>query len=78
MAPNCSPILIHCGAQHLGPVRLRRAYYHCQECGHGRFPRDEELGVADGSLSLRLRRMVARVGSQEPFGQGSRDLEELA
>ncbi len=84
---------VDCGAGHLaefsdyrgktidtvvGPVRLRRAYYNCTECGHGRFPRDEELGVADGSLSPGLRRMVARVGSQEPFGQGSRDLEELA
>ena len=62
----------------LGPVRLRRAYYYCTECGHGRLPRDEELGVAGGSLSPGLRRMVDRVGSQEPFGQGSRDLAELA
>ena len=84
---------IDCGAGHLadfsdyraktvdtvlGPVRLRRAYYSCPDCGHGRFPKDEDLGVAGGSLSPGLRRMVARVGSQEPFGQGSRDLEELA
>jgi len=34
--------------------------------------------VAGGSLSPGLRRMVDRVGSQEPFGQGSRDLAELA
>ena len=62
----------------LGPVRLRRAYYPCADCGHGRFPKDEELGVAGSSLSPGLRRMVDRVGSQEPFGQGSRDLAELA
>ena len=62
----------------LGPVRLRRGYYPCPECGHGLFPRDEELGVAGGSLSPGLRRMVDRVGSQEPFTHGSRDLAELA
>jgi hypothetical protein len=62
----------------LGPVRLRPAYYHCTGCGHGRFPRDEELGVAGHSLSPGLRRMVDQVGSQEPFEQGSRELAELA
>ena len=62
----------------LGPVRLRRGYYPCPQCGHGLFPRDEELGVAGGSLSPGLRRMVDRVGSQEPFTHGSRDLAELA
>src|SRR5450759_5294087 len=35
----------------LGPVQVRRAYYHCADCGHGVVPRDDELGVA-GSSSL--------------------------
>ncbi len=61
----------------LGPVQLRRAWYHCASCGHGLAPRDQELDVA-GSLSPGLRRMVTRVGSQEPFAQGARDLAELA
>ena len=30
----------------LGPVTLRRAWYHCPSCGHGLAPRDAELGVA--------------------------------
>ncbi len=55
----------------LGAVRLRRAYYHCADCGHGRFPKDEDLGVIGSSLSPGLRRMVDRVGSQEPFAHGS-------
>jgi hypothetical protein len=62
----------------LGPVTLRRAWYHCTACGHGLAPRDAELGVSGGSLSPGLRAMVARVGSWEPFAQGRRDLAELA
>ena len=62
----------------LGPVTLRRAWYHCTACGHGLAPRDAELGVAGAALSPGLRRMVARVGSSEPFAQARRDLAELA
>ena len=62
----------------LGPVHLRRAYYNCPDCGHGRLPKDEDLGVVGSSLSPGLRRMVDRVGSQEPFAHGSRDLADLA
>ncbi|EQD50679.1 hypothetical protein B1B_11155, partial [mine drainage metagenome] len=62
----------------LGPVHLDRGYYHCPECGHGFFPKDAELGIADSSLSPGLRRMADRLGSQGPFAQGRRDLAELA
>ena len=61
-----------------GPVHLRRAYYHCLACGRGCVPKDAELGVVGSSLSPGLRRMVAQVGSQEPFAAGSRDLAEPA
>lgn len=62
----------------LGPVTLRRAWYHCTACGHGLAPGDAELGVAGASLSPGLRRMVARVGARSPFAQAGRDLAELA
>ena len=62
----------------LGPVHLHRAYYSCHQCHHGRFPIDQKLGVGDSSLSPGLRRMVARLGSQEAFDQAHRDLAELA
>lgn len=62
----------------LAPLRLRRAYYHCRECGRGLVPKDEELGVTGSSLSPGVRRMAARAGSQEPFAQAGRDLAELA
>ena len=62
----------------LGDLTLRRAYYHCPECGGGVVPKDTELGIAGSSLSPGLRAMVARVGAQEPFAQARRDLAELA
>ena len=40
----------------LGPVALRRAYYHCAACGCGVVPRDDELGIAGASLSPGLRK----------------------
>ncbi|MGH7921888.1 MAG: ISKra4 family transposase, partial [Candidatus Dormibacteraceae bacterium] len=55
-----------------------RAYYHCATCGKGVCPRDRDLGVEGSSLSPGLLRMVARTGSDEPFGEARRDLQELA
>jgi len=62
----------------LGPVRLRRAWYHCAGCAHGRAPLDAELGTGDGSLSPGLRAMVARVGARSSFAGGRLDLATLA
>ena len=39
----------------LGPVTLRRAWYHCASCGHGVAPKDDELGVGQESMSPGLR-----------------------
>ena len=84
---------IDCGAAHqaefvsyrdknldtvLGPVTLRRAYYHCGDCGHGMVPRDDELGVAGASLSPGLRAMVARAGATVPFAKAADLLASLA
>jgi hypothetical protein len=53
----------------LGPTRLLRAWYHCEECKAGLAPRDQELGSAGSSLSPGLRAMV---------DQARRDLAGLA
>lgn len=45
----------------LGPVTLRRAWYHCPACGGGRAPRDAEL--------LRRRRL-ALAGAARDGGSG--------
>jgi len=43
----------------LGPIMLRRAYYHCPGCRRGVVPRDDQLEVAGASLSPGLRAMTA-------------------
>jgi hypothetical protein len=85
--------LIDCGAGHaasfvayrrkmidtvLGPVRLRRAYYHCRTCSRGVVPRDQQLGIAGVSLSPGLAAMTAHAGAAVPFAQASVLLSELA
>jgi hypothetical protein len=62
----------------LGPVALRRAWYHCADCGHGLAPRDDELGVAGTSMSLGLAAMNDLAAAAGPFAGAARLLEELA
>jgi hypothetical protein len=66
----------------LGEVEVRRAYYHCAECpeggGRGVIPKDHELDVVGTSFSPGMRRLMARVGAQEPFDAARQDLAELA
>ena len=62
----------------LGALQVRRAYYHCPNCGSGVVPKDGDLDMASTSFSPGVRRMMGRVGAKEPFEEGQRDLEELA
>jgi len=62
----------------LGPVQVERAYYHCATCGRGVIPKDQVLDIVGSSLSPGVRRMIGRVGGEEAFAEGRRDLEELA
>lgn len=62
----------------LGDISLTRAYYHGAVCGHGFCPRDQQLGLADSSLSPAVLRMVALVGATVSFEEGSELLRELA
>jgi hypothetical protein len=62
----------------LGPLKLKRAYYHCSVCGQGFCPRDRQLGLEDTSLSPAVTRMVAAVGAMVSFEEGSQLLQELA
>ena len=62
----------------LGPVTLRRAWYHCAECGHGLAPRDAGLGVAGGTMSPGLARMTGRAAAAVPFGAAAKLAGELA
>ncbi len=62
----------------LGPVTLRRAWYHCAACGHGLAPRDAELGVAGVSLSPGLTAMNDKAAAAGPFAGAAAMLQDLA
>jgi hypothetical protein len=62
----------------LGPVTLRRAWYHCAECRHGFAPRDEQLGVADATASPGLAEMIALAGAEVSFARAAGLLSGLA
>jgi hypothetical protein len=62
----------------LGPVRLKRAWYHCRECKHGFAPRDQQLGIGGGSLSPGLSEMTALAGAELPFARAAALLAGLA
>lgn len=62
----------------LGPVTLRRAWYHCAECSHGLAPRDDQLGVAGATLSPGLAEMIALAGAEVSFGRAAGLISGLA
>jgi hypothetical protein len=63
----------------LGPVTVRRAWYHCATCGHGAAPQDAELGVAGrASMSPGLVKMTARAAAAVPFAKAAGLLADLA
>jgi hypothetical protein len=63
----------------LGAVKLRRHYYHCPGCRHGRCPWDDVLRTADQRLTPGAREVVCLAGIQESFGRAAgRTLQKLA
>jgi hypothetical protein len=62
----------------LGPVTLKRAWYHCEACGHGFAPKDAGLGVAGATMSPGLAKMSARAAAAVPFAPGAGLVGELA
>jgi hypothetical protein len=62
----------------LGELKLDRAYYHCQLCSSGFYPRDRQLGIEKTCFSPATVRMIGTVGSMISFQEGSQLLWELA
>jgi hypothetical protein len=62
----------------LGPVTLKRAWYHCARCRHGLAPRDAELGVTGMSMSPGLAAMNDLAAAAGPFAGAARLIGELA
>jgi hypothetical protein len=61
----------------LGEVNLRRAYYHCKECGRSLVPLDEELELEKGHASPALRRVVSLAGITGSFYKAPELLREI-
>jgi hypothetical protein len=59
----------------LGPVEIRRAYYHCRNCGKGEFPLDRALGVDRTSLTPGVQEVVAWADAELAYGRASEFLE---
>ena len=55
----------------LGPVRLRRAYYHCPACRAGAAPRDEDLGLSAEALTPAAREAVCLAGALSSFAEAA-------
>lgn len=62
----------------LGPITLRRAWYHCAACRHGHAPLDTDLQITGTSLSPGVRAMTDRVGAAVPFARAADLLADLA
>jgi hypothetical protein len=62
----------------LGPVTVRRAWYHCAACRHGAAPKDAGLGIGQASMSPGLAKMTARAAAAVPFAKAAGLLAELA
>ena len=61
----------------LGPVAIRRAWYHCDQCHHGLAPRDAQLAITGQGMSPGLRKMTARAAAAVPFA-AAKLISELA
>ena len=62
----------------VGKAECLRPYYLCEHCHRGQFPVDVELDIENTELSPGVRRMLAAVGYEGPFGQGRKQIELLA
>lgn len=62
----------------LGTLAVQRAYYSCDVCHKGIFPRDHALGIVDSLISPAVIRMIGHVGAMVSFEEGHELLNTLA
>ncbi|HWD40643.1 MAG TPA: ISKra4 family transposase [Fimbriimonas sp.] len=55
----------------VGTFPLKRAYYHCRSCSHGRVPWDETLGLSRQALTPGASEVVCLVGAITSFAEGA-------
>jgi len=62
----------------LGPVAVRRAYYHCPRCGDSAAPYDARVGLGPESLSVGLAKAVTMLAVAHPYREAAAILKALA
>lgn len=60
-----------------GWIKLKRAYYHCPECGASLAPYDQTSGLGSEQLSPALAKSCCVLAVDDSFQQTSRKIEEL-
>lgn len=60
-----------------GWIRIKRAYYHCPDCGMSLFPYDVASGLGSEHLSVGLARSCCLLAVDDSFEQSSRKIEAL-
>ncbi len=60
-----------------GWIKLKRAYYHCQDCRASLAPYDKSSGLGSQQLSPGLAKACCLLAVDDSFAQTSRKLEEL-
>ena len=62
----------------VGDIQYKRAYYHCEQCNTGFFPKDQAMGLDSSAVSPGVVRMIGQVAGRESFAQSEILLYELA
>src|SRR3972149_3567635 len=60
-----------------GWIKVKRAYYHCPDCGHTAVPYDTAGGLGCGQLSPGLAKACCVLAVDDSFRQTSQKIEEL-
>jgi len=60
-----------------GWIKIKRAYYHCPDCGTGLAPYDKSSGLGSEQLSPGLTKACCLLAVDDSFAQTLRKLEEL-
>ena len=60
-----------------GWIKIKRAYYYCQDCGASLAPYDKSSGLGSEQLSPGLAKACCLLAVDDSFAQTSRKLEEL-
>ncbi|NIQ74974.1 MAG: hypothetical protein GWN80_05515, partial [Gammaproteobacteria bacterium] len=61
----------------LGWIKLKRAYYHCADCGTGLAPYDQASGLGSQQVSSALAKACCTLAVDDSFQQVSEKLQQL-